>query len=258
VPKSTSDYHVEALAKGLRVLSLFSEERPTMRLTDIVAETGMLMPTVYRIAMSLAADDYLQQLPDGQYRPGIGALSLGFSALRSLDLVDVATPRLELLSQATGETVNLSALIGDKVLYLVRVRNGDLLKANLQVGSMLPAVYTSMGKLLLSYLDDEELRARITPASFTPSSGPRAIRGLEDLLAQLEDIRGQDFAFQDEEVAVGLRSVAAPVRSEQGTVIAAVSIAVNAQQWSVKRLLEELLPRVVETAGAISQRLGFR
>jgi IclR family transcriptional regulator, pca regulon regulatory protein len=256
--KVTPDYRVEALAKGLRVLSLFSEQRPTMRLTDVVAETGMLMPTVYRIAMTLVSEGYLEQLTDGQYRPGLQVLSLGFSALRGLDLVEIATSRLARLSEITGETVNLGVLTGDKVLYLVRLRNRDLVTANIQVGSTLPAVSTSMGKLLLAYLTEKDLHLRLSAASFTAGAGPRAIREFKDLLPQLEDIRDQGFALQDEEVAFGLRSVAAPVRDAAGLVTAAINVAVNAREWSTKRLLEGLVPQVLGTAAEISALLGHR
>src|SRR5580704_409745 len=152
-------YRVEALAKGLRILSLFDEQRPTWRVSAL--------PTVYRVVMTLASEGYLDHLPNGDYRPGVRTLTLGTAALRSLDLVAIATPRLTELGERTGETVNLAVLSGDRVLYLIRLRNSDLVTANIQVGSTLPAVHTSIGKLLLAYLDEADLAARITDASFS-------------------------------------------------------------------------------------------
>src|SRR3984957_12444655 len=213
-------YRVEALAKGLRVLSVFSERRPTWRITDIAAEVSLPLPTAYRIVMTLTAEGYLEHLPSGEYRPGVRVLTLGTAALRSLDLVELATPRLQELANATGETVNLAVLTGDQVLYLVRLRNSDLVTANIRVGSRLPAVHTSIGKLLLAFLDPAELDAAITPASFTGNAGPNAKRTLDELRPELATIRAQGWAMQDEELAYGLRSVAAPVRGESGTVIA--------------------------------------
>jgi IclR family pca regulon transcriptional regulator len=254
----TRDYRIEALAKGLRVLSLFSEQTPTLRLSDIASETGMLMPGVYRIAMTLVSEGYLEQMPDGGYRPGMRVLSLGFSALRSLDMVELATSALRQLADATGETVNLASLVGDKVLYLVRLRNGDLVTANIQVGSTLPAVYTSIGKVLLAHLEEDELRARITPASFEASAGPKAATSLEALMPQLVRIRSDGFATQDEEVAYGLRSVAAPIRDENAVVVAGVNVAVNAMEWTRNRLVKELQPLVLRCADDISGLLGHR
>lgn len=254
----TRDYRIEALAKGLRVLGLFSEQRPTMRLTEVAAETGMLMPGVYRIAMTLVSEGFLEQLPDGAYRPSFKVLTLGFSALQGMDLVAVASARLQQLGDATGETVSLGSLVDDKVIFLVRLSAGGLRTANVYVGSTLPAVNISMGKVLLAHLDDADLRARISPESFRSGSGPRAMSGLDDLLPELAEIRTRGFGAQDEEIVYGLRSVAAPVRDASGAVVAAADIAVTTGSWSMERILSELAPQIVEAAGDISRLLGHR
>jgi IclR family pca regulon transcriptional regulator len=248
---------VEALAKGLRILSLFTEQQPTWRIADIVAASGIPMPTVYRVVMTLVAEGYLEHLPDGRYRPGVRVLTLGSASLRSLDLVELATPQLRELAASTGETVNLCVLNGDRVLYLVRIRNSDLVTANIQVGSTLPAVHTSIGKLLLSYLDDADLRARITPDSFGRGYGPNAKESLEELLVELPAIRAQGWATQDEELAFGLRSVAAPVRDAAGRVVAGANMAVQARDWSAQRIARELRPLITQTCRGISGLLGY-
>jgi IclR family transcriptional regulator, pca regulon regulatory protein len=250
------EYRVEALAKGLRILSLFTEQRPTWRVSDLAPAVGMPLPTVYRVVMTLTAEGYLDHLPNGEYRPGVRVLTLGTAALRSLDLVEVATPRLQQLGGATGETVNLAVLTGDQVLYLVRLRNSDLVTANIQVGSTLPAVHTSIGKLLLAHLDRADLETRITDASFARSHGPNAKVSLDELLGELSRIRADGWAMQDEELAFGLRSVAAPVRDATGRVIAGVNLAVPARDWSSRRIVRELRPRVTEAGADISALLG--
>jgi IclR family transcriptional regulator, pca regulon regulatory protein len=250
------DYQVEALAKGLRILSLFDEKRPTWRVSDLAAAAGLPMPTVYRAVMTLAAEGYLDRLPNGDYRPGVRTLTLGTAALRSLDLVAIATPRLTELGRSTGETVNLAVLSGDQALYLIRLRNSDLVTANIQVGSTLPAVHTSIGKLLLAHLGEADLAARITDASFAASPGPNAKRSLADLRAELSAIRGQGWAMQDEELAYGLRSVAAPVTSQDGRVLAGVNLAVKAQDWPAPRIVSELKPAVLAACADISALLS--
>jgi IclR family transcriptional regulator, pca regulon regulatory protein len=246
------EYRVEALAKGLRILSLFDEKRPSWRVSDLASAAGLPMPTVYRAVMTLAAEGYLDQLPDGGYRPGVRTLTLGTAALRSLDLVEIATPKLQQLAERSGETVNLAVLSGDRVLYLVRLRNSDLVTANIQVGSTLPAVHTSIGKLLLSYLDEADLAARITDASFSATSGPNAKLSLAELRGELAAVRDQGWAMQDEELAYGLRSVAAPIIGPDGRVLAGVNLAVQAQDWSSQRIVRELRPAVRATCAEIS------
>jgi IclR family transcriptional regulator, pca regulon regulatory protein len=249
------EYRVEALAKGLRLLSLFDEQRPTWRVTDMASVAGLPVPTVYRVVMTLTAEGYLDHLPNGDYRPGVKTLTLGTAALRSLDLVGLARPKLEQLGESTGETVNLAVLTGDRVLYLVRLRNSDLVTANIQVGSTLPAVTTSIGKLLLAYLDDAELRARVTPQSFAAQHGPNAKVSLDELREELAKIREQGWAMQDEELAYGLRSVAGPIRGSDGRVVAGVNLAVQARDWSNQRIVRELRPAVLESCQEISALL---
>jgi IclR family pca regulon transcriptional regulator len=253
---SRPEYRVEALAKGLRILALFTEQRPTWRVSDIAPAVGMPLPTVYRVVMTLTAEGYLDHLPNGDYRPGVRVLTLGTAALRSLDLVEAATPRLQRLATETGETVNLAVLTGDQVLYLVRLRNSDLVTANIQVGSTLPAVHTSIGKLLLAYLSGEELTARITDASFARSHGPNAKLSLDELRDELTKIRNDGWAMQDEELAHGLRSVAAPVRGPDGRVVAGANLAVQSRDWSSQRIVRELRPVVAAACSDISALLG--
>ncbi|MFC7259904.1 IclR family transcriptional regulator [Streptomyces lutosisoli] len=249
-------YQVEALAKGLRLLGLFSEQRPSMKLSDMAAETGVPLPTAFRMAATLVGEGFLEQLPDGSYRPASKVLTLGFSALRGLDLVQLADAPLRRLAEATGQTVNLGTLSDDRVLYLIRLRNTDLVTANIQVGSRLPAVRTSIGKVLLSGLDDAELDRRLTDASFAGAAGPHAVRSEAELRFALTEIRKQDWALQDEELAYGLRSVAAPVRDASGAMVAAANVAVPAMEFPPSRLAEELLPPLRETCRGISRLLG--
>jgi IclR family transcriptional regulator, pca regulon regulatory protein len=255
-PAERPGYRVEALAKGLRLLSLFNEQRPSWRISDLAATTGLPMPTVYRVVMTLASEGYLEHLPNGDYRPGVRTLTLGTAALRSLDLVDIATPKLTGLGQRTGETVNLAVLSGDRVLYLIRLRNSDLVTANIQVGSTLPAVHTSIGKLLLAQLDEADLEARITDASFSANSGPNAKLSLAELRAELRVIRDQGWAMQDEELAYGLRSVAGPVTAPDGRTVAGINLAVQARDWSTQRIVRELKPAVLEICAEISALLS--
>lgn len=251
-------YRIESLAKGLRVLALFSERRPAMRMTELTEASGLPMPTLFRIVSTLADEDYLEQLPDGRYRPGTKVLTLGFAALQDQDLVQAATAPLNALADTTKDTINLGVLSGDRVLYLVRLRNAELVTANIQVGSTLPAVYASMGKVLLAYLDPDQLDTTLRANSFAPGAGPNAVRTRTALDQQLAQIRQRGYAVQDQEVAHGLRSIAAPVRDTEGRVVAAVNIAVQAADYDVERILTDLKQPLLDTCADISLRLGYR
>ncbi|MFC9995452.1 IclR family transcriptional regulator [Nocardia sp. NPDC127526] len=251
-------YQVEALAKGLRVLGLFSERRPALSLSEIAAETGIPMPTAFRMAATLVTEGFLEQLADGGYRPAAKVLTLGFAALRGLDPVQLADGPLHRLAGELDQTVNLGTLSDDQVLYLIRIRNNDLISANIQVGSRLPAVHSSIGKMLLSDLNGTELDRLLTETSFLGQAGPNAFRTREELDVALAEIRNRGWAMQDEEFAYGLRSVAAPIRDASGKVVAAANVAVPAREFPTRRLRQELLPRLLATCAEISVLLGSR
>ena len=253
--KSANQYRIESLSKGLQVLKLFDESTVSLRLREICDLTGIPMPTAFRIVSTLEEDGFLERSADGSVQPGVAVLQLGSAALRGSSLVQVSERPLRHLAEVTGETVNLGVLLEDQVLYLARLRNADLVTANVQVGSTLPAVYTSMGKLLLAYLSPEELDRRIGTHSFT-GGGPNAVANRAELDARLATIREQGYSIQDQELAQGLRSVSVPVFGPNRTPAAAINIAVSSQRHDVESLRGELLTQLQATAADIGVRLG--
>ena len=253
--KPVNQYRIESLAKGLQVLKLFDENTVSLRLREICDRTGIPMPTAFRIVSTLEEDGFLDRTPDGDLQPGVSVLTLGSAALRGSSLVQVSERPLRHLAETTGETVNLGILINDQVLYLARLKNADLVTANVQVGSTLPAVYTSMGKLLLAWLSPEELDQRIGTHSFIGGAGPNAVTSRGELDARLASIREQGYSIQDQELAQGLRSVSAPVFGRGEVPLAAINIAVSSSRHDVDSLRGPLLTQLQEAAADISMRL---
>ena len=248
-------YRIESLAKGLSILRLFDESTVSLKLREMCDLTGIPMPTAFRIVATLEEDGFLDRTPDGSFRPGVSVLTLGSSALRGSSLVQVSEKPLSDLAASTGETVNMGVLLGDQVLYLARIRNADLVTANVQVGSTLPAVYTSMGKLLLAYLSPDELTARLRPDAFAAHGGPNAVTSRDQLDARLAEVRQQGYAIQDQELALGLRSVCVPVFGTGTAPAAAINIAVSASRHDVDSLRGPLLAALQATADDITLRL---
>jgi len=253
--KAGNRYRIEALAKGLDVLRLFDETVTELKLRDIADRTGIPMPTAFRVVATLEEGGFIERAEDGTIRPGVAVLTLGSAALRGSSLVQVAERPLRHLADTTGETVNLGVLVGDQVLYLVRLRNSDIVTANVQVGSTLPAAYTSMGKLLLAYLPEDDRHAVLSGHDFDAAVGPNAARTLADLDAALAGIRAEGYALQDQEVAIGLRSVSVPVFGAGDAPVAAINIAVAANRHEVADLRGPLLDALRATAQDISLRL---
>ena len=254
-PPSTGRYRIEALAKGLHVLRTFDGSQEALRVSEIAARTGIPLPTTFRIVATLEELGYVERRGDGSVRPGLAVLTLGTAALRSSTLLQVSDRPLHHLADITGETVNLGVLTDDRVLYIARLRNSDLVTADLHVGSTLPAVYASMGKVLLAHLAPKELRHRISARSFARPAGPNAVPDLAALQAQLLEIRTCGYAVQDEEVAAGLRSISVPVPGADQTPLAALNVAVSTTRYSAGELAQSFVEPLRKAAEEIALRL---
>jgi IclR family pca regulon transcriptional regulator len=254
-----SRYLISSLRKGLAVLRLFDGSTTRLRLKEIGERAGIPLPTTFRIVATLEAEGFLERAEDGTIGPGVAVLPLGSAALGGSDLVLASERPLRALAQATGETVNLGVLQGDRVLYLARLRNADLVSANIQVGSTLPAVWTSMGKLLLAYVPVEEIPGRIGADAFTSPRGPNAVTSLEQLTEQLTEIRAQGFAIQDQELSPGLCSVAAPIfaRETDSAPVGAINVAASSAHQDADALRGPILERTMQAAREVTLRFGL-
>jgi IclR family pca regulon transcriptional regulator len=255
--RSGNRYRVEALAKGLRLLTLFTPQQPALRVKDLAELSGQPMPTVFRLVSTLEEEGYLERLPDGRLRPGTGVLALGFASLQGMDLVQTSASLMRELAAATGATVNLGVLFNDSVLFIARVQSSrSLVAADIRVGATVPAVYSSIGKVLLASLSPEEFERRISEESFSGAWGPRAVRDLTALGYQLENVRLDGYLIQEEEAVAGLSSLAVPIRQAGQGVVAAINVAVPSREYSQARILRELREQLLSTAKMISLRLG--
>jgi len=214
--------------------------------------------TIQRLTYTLQHLGYLDRDRETKkFRLGPKTLSLGLSVMRNLDLRKVASPYLEAASKEIGETVNLAILDGTEIVYVERIKTQQILNINLQVGSRLHAYCTSMGKAMLAFLPESRLKEILEKADMVALT-PYTITRKEDLKKELQKVRARGFAMNNEELSIGLRSVAAPVRNFTGEVIAAVNIAVPSIRVSLRRLETDLAKKVIETANKISYTLGYR
>jgi IclR family transcriptional regulator, pca regulon regulatory protein len=251
-------YFVTALARGLQILEAFSGERQQLSLTEVAARAGLEKSTAFRFVYTLERLGYLERNPETRmYRLSLKLLRLGFAALNGLELVPVAEPHLKALSQLCGETTNMSVRDAAEIVYVARNKTQRILNVGLEIGSRLPVWCTSMGKAQLLDLSPAELEALLGQGTF-PAAGPNAATNLQALLFDLEEVRQRGYAINDEELAAGVRSVAAPIRDREGAIAAAINISVPSARVSREELDTRLAPMVLETAQQISQALGAR
>lgn len=253
---SISRYKIEALARGLEILSLFTTERPSLNLTEIVAATKLNKSTAYRLLATLEMLGYLERIPTTRcYRPGLNVLHLGFAALHSLEISQIAQPYLKSLLDETGETTNMAIRDGAEIIYVARNPSRHIINVNTHRGTRFPVYCTSMGKALLSDLSRQELLDLLGEGPF-PLQGPNTITSLDALVIELKKVRQQGFAVNDEELAAGLRSIAAPVRDHNKKIVAAINLSIVGPRISRQELESLLGPKIVNTARQISSALG--
>jgi IclR family pca regulon transcriptional regulator len=260
-PALSEPRYSQSLARGLAILRCFTPERPVLGIADIADELGMSRSTTHRYVITLVALGYLEQGASRKYRLGLRCTDLGMAALNSTGLREHAHEYLEELRQRTSYTASLSVLEGADIMYVDRVRGfrreQGKIDLGLGPGSRLPAYCTVMGKLLLAHLPEDE-QGRLIADMRLAKRGPNTITSKKELLAELEEIRGEDFAVNDEELAAELYAIAAPVRNEGREVVAAVSLSAHTSMISLSELVDALSPHLISTADNISARLGYR
>lgn len=254
---SESRYNIEALARGLETLELFSAERPSLSLTEIVQALKLNKSTVFRVLSTLESRNYLERDPaTRRYRPSLKVLQLGFTALNSLEVGQVARPYLERLAQEVSEAASLGVLDGLNVIYVDRIRNRAIVGVVIEIGSHVPGHCTALGKVLLADLPPEEFDKRLARADLTEYTS-RTITDREALLNEVALARQRGYAVSDEELAVGLRAVAAPIRDASQKAVAAINVSGSVTTISRERLKTEIAPAVVKAAAQISLALGY-
>lgn len=241
---------VESLARGLDVLQCFSAERPRMSLSEIAEVSGLHRPTARRLLLTLEELGFVR-LAEGQFSLTPRVLSLGMAFVASLGLWEVGRPHLERLVAQTGESSSMSQLDGSDIVYVARVAVPKLITLRVEIGTRFPAPYTSQGKVLLAALGPDELADVLAQPSRSglPRFLPRDPRAFGQ---ELCTIRARGWALADEELAPGIRSIAAPVRDGTGAVRAAMNVTVHAAETTVERLTGEYLPLLLRTAGDVS------
>jgi IclR family pca regulon transcriptional regulator len=261
-PSNGSTGTSQSLERGLAILSSFHSDRSLIGVNEFSRGLGLSRSTAHRYVATLAKLGYLQQDPDSKrYRLGPKVLDLGFSALNSMDLLHISAPHLRQLSDETQHTVNLAILDGTDIVYVERCRatraGQPEIDLDLHVGSRLPAYCTAMGKAILAFVPEESLEEIIVRIDFA-ARGPHTLTDPAAFRKELGKIRASGIAVNDEELAYGLRSIAAPIRSQSGDALAALNLAVHRTMVSLDELIARYGPAVTRAAHEISLSMGHR
>lgn len=248
---------VEALARGLDVITAFRTSRLEMSVTDVAAVTGLARPTARRLLLTLETLGYVR-LANGMFSLTPKVLELGTAYIDAQGMWNIARPHLQALVDVTHESSSMSQLDGSDIVYTARVSVPKIIGLSVQIGTRFPARATSMGQVLLADLSETELDQLLKLPSHS-NVVPRVKLARRELDAVLADVRKRGWAMSDEQLALGIRSIAAPVRDVSGRTVAAVNVTVHAAETSIAELRKQHLPKLLATAAAITDdfaRLG--
>ena len=245
---------VQSLERGLSVIRAFDADHPRLSLSEVATATGLSRAAARRFLLTLVHLGYMQG-SDGQFslRPKI--LELGYAYLSSLTLPEVAMPHLEELVGQVRESSSVSELDGEDVVYIARVATKRIMSLTISVGTRFPAYATSMGRVLLAAQPEDWLDEYLASVSLRGLTG-RTITNSAGLRRELRKIRAKGWALVDQELEEGLRSIAAPIRDADGTVVAAINVSTHAGRRSLDSIVADLLRPLLTTAERIERDLA--
>ncbi|QQK74394.1 helix-turn-helix domain-containing protein [Salicibibacter cibarius] len=242
--------HVQSLEKGLKVIQVFSEDHPRLTVSQASKETGINRPTVRRIMLTLESLGFATS-QNGHFSLTAKALTLGYAYLSSQNVWNLSYPKMQALVKKIGESCSISVLDRTHIIYVARVPAKRIMSINIDVGTRLPAYATSMGRVLLSGLDDNILREYINEIIFEPITNQTVI-DQQKFLTIIDHTRNQGFAHVENQLEQGLRSLAVPLKNQNGEMVAAINCSVHAGRVSENELLKDFLPLLRKTAEDIS------
>ena len=240
---------VEALARGLEVIRSFDRLHIQQTISQISERTLLARPTVLRLLITLDELGYVR-CQDNRYSLTPKVVDLGMAYVYSLGLYGAAKPHMENLSKKVDQTVSLAELDGSDIVYTGRVEVPKIVSVGVTVGSRLPSSSTALGRVLLAEIPDTELHDVLNTPSLSMYV-PRKRLTADQIRPRLQTVREQGWAESDEDLQYGVQAIAAPLRGEDGRVIAAIGLATHTSEIGKEIVRERYLPLLLETARSI-------
>jgi len=247
-PTRDSDF-VQSLDRGLAVIRAFGPDRERLSLSEVARATGLTRAAARRFLLTLVKLGYVRN--DGRefsLRPRV--LELGYAYLSGLAMPEIAAPHLEELVARLRESSSISVLDGHHIVYVARVPTKRIMTVAISVGTRFPAFATSMGRVLLAGMSEEEFERYLAEATLDALT-ERTVTDAAKLREIVREVARQGYAIVDQELEEGLRAVAAPIRGAGDRVAAAINVSAHASRVSLTAMRTDLLPALLETARQI-------
>jgi IclR family transcriptional regulator, KDG regulon repressor len=247
---------IQAVDRALRILELFDEQENEIKITDISERMGLHKSTVHSLLKTLQMHGYIDQNPEsGKYKLGMKLFERGNFVIHSLDIRKIAKSHLVHLSSQTGQTAHLVILDGKEGVYIDKVEGPMAVILYSRIGRRIPIHCSAVGKALVAYKSSDDLKKMLKGYEYVLQT-ENTIKNEADLLQELERVRRQGYAVDNQENEPGVRCVAAPIRDHAGKVIAAVSLSTLVTRVNDKDF-EDFTNLLTQETMEMSQELGY-
>lgn len=243
---------IQVIERMMTLLDVLAQSPDPVSLKQLAAETGLHPSTAHRILASMTVARFVERQDGGTYRLGIRLLELGHLVKTRINLREIALPHMQQLHEDIGEAINLGMRRDDELVYVERTSSGrSLVRVVYLVGDRAPLHLTSVGKLFLAE-DDSETLKQYAKRTGLPGKTPHSLTSLQTLEKDLDWVRRHQLAYDNEEAEIGLKCVAAPIRDDEGLLVAGLSVSAPTE-----RHRPDWAQKVAQAAERISRDLGY-
>lgn len=247
--------YVQSLARALAVLTAFDATSPTLTISEVATKVGLDRAAARRYLLTLHSLGYVDTDERRFYlQPRV--LDLGYNYLASVGFPRLLQPQLAALAARLNESCALTVLDRDEVVYVAVANPGRTLSIQLNVGNRLPAHVTAMGRVLLSALPTQQVQELLSDAPLL-SYTPHTLTDADEIMARIDEVRRTGWAVGDQEVEVGVRSIAIPIHDVHGRIVAAGSVSTPASRVELSDLSTSVLSQLQESMSAMQGRIAL-
>ena len=255
--RERSEYSVQAVTTAIRVLEALGDAEHEQSIPELCAKLNLTKSNTNKLLVTLEQFGYVDSNSyTGNFRLGVKTFQISQAYINKLSLPEISLPIQRDLRDQVNESVYISVLRGENVVYLSVVETDASVRVMPRIGNVGPAYATATGKVQLAFMEEKEVES-LYSGPFTPYTA-NTLKSAEKLYDELEIIRKQGYALDNEEYELGVRCVAAPVKNFMGNVIAGMSISAPVERMDDSRIQAELLPKLLEATHKLSTKFGFR
>jgi DNA-binding IclR family transcriptional regulator len=248
-------YNVPALEKAIAILELLAASEHALSTTEIFTTLGIPKATAFMLLNVLERHDMVRKQDNNRYTIGVKLYNLGITYISQLDIVELSHPHLQELMRETRFTTHLAVIHDRRVLFIDKVEPNTFIRFSTFPGMRSDIHMSSLGKAIAAYLPEHELDSIIDEVGLGAYT-PNTITTISELRQELEKIRREGYAVEDEEGELGVRCVGSAIYNNTGKVVAAVSVTALCSQIEPEAF-PSVGQTVRQTAARISAELGY-